>query len=46
LTSAILAFAVWRSRRLRDNQGEEAYCLTGECYPASDRCLIEDAPVA
>lgn len=30
----------------RGDQDERAYCLTGECYPASDRCPIEDAPVA
>jgi hypothetical protein len=29
----------------RDNQGERAYCLTGECYPASNRCLIEMLPL-
>jgi len=30
----------------RGKQGEEPYCLTGKCYPVSDRCLIEPAPVA
>ena len=29
----------------RDKQGERPYCLTGECYPASNRCLIEMLPL-
>jgi transposase len=29
-----------------DDYGGRSYCLTGECYPASDPCLIEPAPVA
>jgi hypothetical protein len=34
-----------RSRLLRGNQGENAYCLTGECYPRSGCCLIEMLPL-
>jgi hypothetical protein len=30
---------------MRVNQGENAYCLTGECYPRSGRCLIEMLPL-
>jgi hypothetical protein len=33
------------TRLRRDNQGERAYCLTGECYPASNRCLIKMLPL-
>ncbi len=29
----------------RDNQDERPYCLTGKCYPVSDRCLIEMLPL-
>jgi transposase len=29
-----------RSGLLRGKQDEKPYCLTGECYPGSNRCLI------
>ena len=29
----------------RGKQGERAYCLSAECYPASNRCLIEMLPL-
>jgi long-chain acyl-CoA synthetase len=31
---------------LRDNQGENTYCLTGECSRDVKRCLTKRAPVA
>ena len=31
---------------LRGDLDERPYCLTGECYPESSRCLIDNAPVA
>ena len=29
-----------------DNQGENPYCLTQECSPERNCCLIENVPVA
>src|SRR3954447_9415651 len=43
-----LTEAVYRliGRELRrGEQGENAYCLSAECYPASSRCLIEMLPL-
>ena len=41
IDNASKPYALGSAALLRGKQDERPYCLSGECYPASNRCLIE-----